>query len=585
MPTDRSTSSRVSPAKATNRRVGHRVPLFVGVSVAFALGTGPSISADATIDAGTVVAGHPGDHRSDRAGVGGDVAWGDDDTSQSSRAVKDGYWTAGEDLGSLYSLNDRIGAHAAWRRGITGSGVTVAVIDTGVAPVEGLDTQGKIVNGPDLSYESQRAGTRYLDGFGHGTHVAGIIAGEDERLNPSAKRTDPRRFAGVAPNAGILNMKVATGDGGADVTGVIAAIDWVVQHRDDQGMNVRVINLAYGTASTQGADVDPLAHATQNAWKHGIVVVTAAGNDGADSDALLMPAADPYVIAVGAVDHQGTAALTDDTVADFSNPGNDTRRPDVLAPGKSVVSLRVPHSYVDDLYPEGRIANDKDQRYLRGSGTSQATAVVSGTVALLLQQRPGLTPDQVKALLTGTADPLAVATPAQGSGVVDVVGLLDAATPAPSGAQQNWPASTGLGSLDASRGGEHVVDPATGDLLTGQVDGLGDPFDAASWATQSAAGTAWDGGTWGVRPWTGSGWTTDGWAGTTWTGAAWSGLAWSEHTWSEAYWQARSWRDDSWLARSWRGGTWEARSWRETSWEARSWRSDSWTARSWRLMP
>jgi serine protease AprX len=595
MPSDRSTVSSPRPAIAFNRRGVHRVSLFVGVGVAFALGTGPSISADATMDAAVAVAGQQDHHRGDGVGVGDDVAWGDDDTRQSSRAVKDGYWTASEDLGSLYSVTSRIGARAAWQRGITGSGVTVAVIDTGVTPVDGLDTRGKIVNGPDLSYESQRTGTRYLDGFGHGTHVAGIIAGEDQQLKPSAKHTDPRHFAGVAPDARILNMKVATGDGGADVTGVIAAIDWVVQHRDDQGMNVRVINLAYGTASTQGADVDPLAHATQNAWKHGIVVVAAAGNDGAASDSLLMPAADPYVIAVGAVDHQGTAALTDDTVADFSNDGNDTRRPDLLAPGKSVVSLRVPRSYVDDLYPEGRIAADKHERYLRGSGTSQATAVVSGTVALLLQQRPELSPDQVKALLTGTADPLASASPAQGSGVVDVVGLLDAPTPALSGVHQSWPASTGLGSLDASRGGEHVVDPATGDVLTGQVDGLGDPFDAASWAVQSAAGTAWVDGTWGIRPWTGSDWTTEGWAGTTWTGAAWSGLAWNEHSWSEAYWQARSWRDDSWLARSWRGGTWEARSWRETSWDARSWRDgawsarswrvDSWTARSWRLMP
>jgi serine protease AprX len=562
-----------------------RVPLLVGVGVAFALGTGSAVSAGAAVGAQISVGGHHGKLPTDLAGVGGDVAWGDDDTKQSIRATKDGYWRASEDLGSLFSLTRRIGAHAAWQDGITGTGVTVAVIDTGVAPVEGLESAGKVVNGPDLSYESQRAGTRYLDGFGHGTHVAGIIAGEDHGLDPSAKRPHPKDFAGVAPDAGILNMKVATGDGGADVTGVIAAIDWVVQHRDDQGMNVRVINLAYGTASTQGTDVDPLAHAAQNAWRHGIVVVAAAGNDGATSDSLLMPAADPYVVAVGAVDHQGTADLTDDTVADFSNDGNDTRRPDLLAPGKSVVSLRVPHSYVDDLYPEGRIANDKEKRYLRGSGTSQATAVVAGTVALLLQQRPELTPDQVKALLTRTADPLAVAGPEQGSGVVDVVGLLAAATPAPSGVRQTWPASTGLGSLDAARGGEYVVDPANGALLTGQVDGLGDPFDAATWAAQSTAGSAWENGTWGVRPWAGSTWTTDGWAGTTWTGAAWSGLAWSGHAWSEAYWQARSWRDDSWLARSWRGGTWEARSWRETSWEARSWRSDSWTARSWRLMP
>jgi serine protease AprX len=577
---DRSASNAHALHQHAVRGFTWRLPVLTVATIAMALGTGPAVTASAQpADAAvtqTMLALVGDGKKAD------DAEWGDDDARMSEAATVNGRYQPNQDLSSLYSINRRIGAQQSWTRGFTGSGVTVAVIDTGVTRVKGLDGVGKVVNGPDLSYESQRPGTRYLDGFGHGTHMAGIIAGQDAELRTTSS---PFAFAGVAPDARILNMKVATGDGGADVTGVIAAIDWVVQHRYDQGMNVRVINLAYGTASTQGTDVDPLAHAAQNAWRHGIVVVAAAGNDGATSDSLLMPAADPYVVAVGAVDHQGTADLTDDTVADFSNDGNDTRRPDLLAPGKSVVSLRVPHSYVDDLYPEGRIANDKEKRYLRGSGTSQATAVVAGTVALLLQQRPELTPDQVKALLTRTADPLAVAGPEQGSGVVDVVGLLAAATPAPSGVRQTWPASTGLGSLDAARGGEYVVDPANGALLTGQVDGLGDPFDAATWAAQSTAGSAWENGTWGVRPWAGSTWTTDGWAGTTWTGAAWSGLAWSGHAWSEAYWQARSWRDDSWLARSWRGGTWEARSWRETSWEARSWRSDSWTARSWRLMP
>jgi serine protease AprX len=481
----------------------------------------------------------------------------------------------------MHSLTRRIGADEAWGSGATGEGVTVAVVDTGVTAVAGLDADGKVVNGPDLSYESQRAGTRYGDGFGHGTHMAGIIAGRDAGFRPDGGNS-PFSFAGVAPDAQILNMKVATGDGGADVTGVIAAIDWVVQHRNDQGMDVRVINLAYGTASTQGADVDPLARAVENAWKHGIVVVAAAGNDGVESSSLVMPAADRYVIAVGAVDHLGTENLRDDQVADFSNDGNSTRRPDLLAPGKSVVSLRVGSSYVDELYPEGRISSDVEQRYFRGSGTSQATAVVSGAVALLLEQRPGLTPDQVKAVLTRSADPLSAKNPAQGAGVVDVDGALESRTPGARSAAQTWPLSTGLGLLDASRGGEHVIDPATGGVLTGQFDALGDAFDAAGWVARSTAGQAWSGGTWNTRPWTGSAWTPDGWAATAWSGDSWSGLAWSDHTWSEAYWEARSWRDDSWLARSWRGGIWEARSWREDSWVARSWRSDSWVARSWR---
>jgi serine protease AprX len=573
-----STQLGITDDKATGRAITWRAPLLAGVTVAMALGMGVPASASTATGHG---APHSVGEKKHDHGAGVDAVWGDDDTNQSRRASGLGVWKPSNDLGSLYSLTGSIGAHQAWREGITGDGVTVAVIDTGIAAVEGLDGPGKITNGPDLSFEGQASGTRYLDGYGHGTHMAGIIAGKDEHVTYK-KVADRRRFAGVAPEADLLNMKVASGDGGADVTQVIAAIDWVVQHRDDQGMNVRVINLAYGTASTQGADVDPLAHAVQNAWRAGIVVVTAAGNDGIADPSLLMPAQDPYVIAVGAVDHLGTATTADDVVADFSTAGTDGRRPDLIAPGKSVVSLRVPSSYVDELHPEGRIPTDRGERYFRGSGTSQATAVVSGAVALLLSQRPDLTPDQVKAMLATSADPLSTGNPAQGAGVLDVDGVLATATPDAGSVTQTWPVSTGLGSLDASRAGEHVLDPSTGRVLTGEVDALGDPFDAQTWAAQSAAGQAWDGGTWGTRPWTGTSWTMTGWDATTWTGEAWSGTSWSDYSWSQAYWNGVSWRDDSWLAVSWRGGTWEARSWRADSWQGVSWRDGQWVAVSWR---
>ena len=154
--------------------------------------------------------------------------------------------------------------------------------------------------------------------------MAGIIAGEDDGFDP--KHPSSTLFAGVAPDAKLLNMKVATGDGGADVSQIIAAIDWVVAHRDDSGMHVRVLSLSYGTESTQPWQVDPLAKAVENAWNHGILVVASAGNDGLDATHLLMPAADPHVLAVGAADNKGTATTGDDVVADFTNGGNAARR-------------------------------------------------------------------------------------------------------------------------------------------------------------------------------------------------------------------------------------------------------------------
>jgi serine protease AprX len=507
-----------------------------------------------------------------------DGEWGDDDTHEDEQASQaTGYWRADEDQGSLYWVAKHYGAHQAWTqddpngRKVTGKGVTVAVVDTGVSPVPGLDTAGKVVNGPDLSFESQVEGTRYLDGYGHGTHMAAIIAGRDAEVREGNEH-DARLFVGVAPDAQILNMKVATADGGTDVSQVIAAIDWIVQHRRDNGMDVRVINLSYGTQSVQSYELDPLAHAVENAWRAGIVVVVAAGNDGLGQPSLTMPAVDPYVLAVGAVDHRGTPDPQDDVVAAFTNGGNDSRRPDLLAPGKSLVSLRVPGSAADAGHPEGLVTGDGNTRLFRGSGTSQAAAVVSGAAALLLQDRPELTPDQVKALLESTASPLqSDPHPAMGAGVLDVQRALAANTPDATAVRQSWPVSTGLGSLEASRGGEHVVDPLNEAVLTGEVDALGTPWDARSWSTASAAGAAWSGGEWNARSWSGSDWSAR-----SWSGAAWAARSWSGQSWSGQDWQARSWSSGLWEARSWSDLDWSARSWSEAAWVARSWSGDVW---------
>jgi serine protease AprX len=493
-----------------------------------------------------------------------DTKWGDDTTKQGKKAAKGpGAWDASVDEGSMYNLTKVIGAQGAWAKGVTGKDVTVALVDTGVVPVPGLHKDDKVTDGPDLSFESQSAGTRYLDGYGHGTHMAGIIAGKDDGFDP--KHPSSTLFAGVAPDAKLLNMKVATGDGGADVSQVLAAIDWVVAHRDDSGMHVRVISLSYGTQSTQSWQVDPLAKAVENAWNHGILVVASAGNDGLDADHLVMPAADPHVLAVGAVDNSGTAATDDDVVADFTNGGNAQRRPDLLAPGKSVVSLRDPGSYADQLHPEGLVPQDPAQRFFRGSGTSQAAAVVAGEAALLFSAEPKLTPDQVKSLLMNTARPLSTPNPAQGAGVTAVdraVALVDAkqVPPAPGSPA---PSSTGLGSLEASRGGEHVVDPQTGNPLMGEVDALGTAWNAATWAEAESAGSAWIKGDWNGRTWTGTKWEKRQLQAVRWTGSSWGGPPWAGHDWSTDDFQARSWRGNSWKARSWREESWAARSWRE----------------------
>ncbi|CAN5158163.1 hypothetical protein BH24ACT12_BH24ACT12_23940 [soil metagenome] len=508
-----------------------------------------------------------------------DDEWGDDDSDEDEdSSSQDGTWKADKDLGSLFTIAKQYGAQNAWgtsgsdNRKILGTGVDVAVIDTGVAPVAGLEDPTRVVNGPDLSFESQSPNTRHLDGYGHGTHMSAIIAGRDADI-PAGGEDDAKHFAGVAPGARIVNLKVGTADGAADVSQVIAAIDWAVQHRNSGGLNIRVINLSYGTRSTQSYTIDPLAHAVENAWRHGIVVVTAAGNNGPGT-ALSMPAADPYVIAVGAVDHVGTDTSDDDRVSDFTNTGTPIRRPDLLAPGKSVVSLRTPGSYADRSHPEGLVTGDRHQRFFRGSGTSQAAAVVSGAVALLLQQRPKLNPDQVKRLLTSTADRLKSSLdPAQGRGVLDIKGALEASTPSALWSRQTWIPSTGLGTLEASRGDNQVVDPLNGTVLTGEVDALGQPWDARSWSAASSAGEAWSGGTWNARSWSGADWT-----GSSWTARSWSSAEWTARSWSGVDWSARSWSDAVWTSSGWTSLDLLARSWSQEAWASRAWHGDTWAA-------
>ncbi|MFG1607616.1 S8 family serine peptidase [Actinoplanes sp. NPDC049265] len=445
---------------------------------------------------------------------------------------------------------------------LTGAGIGVALIDSGVSPVPGLNSAGKVINGPDLSFESQAPNLRHLDTYGHGTHMAGIIAGSDP-----ATVTGTARFDGVAPGAHIVALKVASSDGASDVSQVIAGIDWVVEHRTDPGLNIRVLNLSFGTESTQPATLDPLAFAVEQAWQKGIVVVVSAGNDGFTANNLTMPAADPDVIAVGAADAKGTETRADDVVADFSNRGNAVRHADVLASGRSVVSLRVPGSYVDRTYPTARLSTTADpaQRFLRGSGTSQAAAVVSGAVALLLQQRPSLTPDQVKRLLMSTAKPITGADAyAAGSGQIDI--LTAATTPRPSSAPQVNVAATGLGTLEKSRGGVHVYDPSNNVMLSGEKDIFGKTWSAGTWAAASRTQNSWKDGSFN---------------GTLWAGKAFGADVSGQRTWSSVAWTGRSWAGANWAGRSWADAQWTGRSWAGRSWAGRSWASADWSGAPW----
>ena len=394
--------------------------------------------------------------------------------------------------------------------GSDGSGIDVAVIDTGVAPVSGLDGD-KVVHGPDLSVEGQMAEVAYLDTYGHGTHMAGIIAGD----RPGSE--------GVAPGARIVSVKVAGHDGITTVPQVVAAIDWVVEHANSDGLNIRVLNLSLGQADVETHLGDELSAAAERAWDAGIFVVVAAGNDGGNQPHLDSPAIDPYVMAVGAADVNGEER-EDFDVPTWSGRGNSLRNPDIVAPGLSIASYRVPGSTIDEATPSARYGDD----LFKGTGTSQAAAAVSGLAAVILADNPSLTPDQLKHTINHYADSITYGTTRDGRGLVDD----DTATSAviTTGSPQGHPTATLVGGLTAP------------------------------------AGSTWSGGTWSGSTWSGSTWSGSTWSGGTWSGSTWSGSTWSGSTWSGSTWSGGTWSGSTWSGGTWSGGTWSGGTWSGNGW-------------------
>ncbi|HET6546908.1 MAG TPA: S8 family peptidase, partial [Solirubrobacter sp.] len=307
------------------------------------------------------------------------------------------------------------GADQAWAAGITGKGIGVAIIDSGIngdlPDFKNTDGTTRVTN-----VIANPGATTATDPVGHGTHVAGIVGGNG--LN----RTDAEhgRYVGIAPEADLIAIKTADDAGNSTVLDVINALQFVVDHKDE--LNIRVVNLSVSSDTPGSYMTDPLDAAVEFAWHAGLVVVSAAGNRGDAADAVqYAPGNDPFVISVGATDEGDTMDPADDTLASFSSRGvtqDGLNKPDVVAPGARIVAPLAAGSAFATLAPATSLV---DGTYLRIGGTSMASPVVAGAAALVLQARPDLNPDQVKALLTQN-----VSGTAAGAGELNIPAALNA---------------------------------------------------------------------------------------------------------------------------------------------------------------
>jgi subtilisin family serine protease len=403
----------------------------------------------------------------------------------------------GKDLNSFGSASkkdsigiDAIDAPSAWSRS-TGAGVVVALMDSGIAAHPDLPS-GKVVARANFSGDSSPG----LDPAGHGTHLAGIIAGNGSE------------FRGVAPAARLVDIRVLDRNGDGSLHTVVAGFDWLLENRD--ALSIRVLNLSLGMTQRSSYHDDLLAALAEAAWFSGIAVVAAAGNEGPVPGLIATPGADPFIITAGSFDDQGTPSAQDDRESAFSSRGQTIdgfAKPDVLAPGRRVVSLRANGSQLELTRPERVVtratangngnASGKNNTnlYVRMSGTSVSSAMVSGVAALILSVHADYTPTKTKGALV-----------ASGRGLTGSVSRAVTATTALTATPR---ALNGL--LLPSR------------LLMKTLENSGVVSDGANWE-----GVTWEGVTWEAVTWEGVSWESVTWESVSWEGVMWETVSWEQ---------------------------------------------------------
>ena len=418
----------------------------------------------------------------------------------------------------------------AWDQGLDGSGIGVAIIDSGIF----TDRDFSVVPGKSKlriewqqSFNSQSSSPN--DNYGHGTHVAGIVGG-----NGSASGGV---YSGVAPKVNLINLKISDDRGYGNESDAVDALEWVFDNKDRY--NIRVVNLSIQSSVEQSYHTSPMAAAVEILWFNGVVVVAASGNadpsvGGSPIDAA--PANDPFIITVGASHENNTDDRSDDFIPSFSASGftvDGFSKPDIIAPGKDIVSVLAWSSEWAREHPERAVLGEE---YYRISGTSMAAPMVTGAVALMLQSDPGLTPDQVKYRLMNSGGVL------EGYPYLDVLAAIS----------------------DSSTASANVG------VMPHQL--LAKMAMVAFWASENGG----DNIDWGSVNWNAINWDAVNWNSVNWNAVNWNAVNWNAVNWNAVNWNAVNWNAVNWNAVNWNAVNWNAVNWNAVNWNAVNWNSVNW---------
>jgi serine protease AprX len=400
------------------------------------------------------------------------------------------------------------GAPVDWTNG-SPKAPTIAIVDSGIDPAHTADFGNRVLGQVNLASLTPNSPG---DGYGHGTFVAGIAAG----AAPG--------FAGAAPKANLVSLDVMNDQGQATVGDVINACDWILANKSTY--NIQVANFSLHAMNRASVMFDPLDAAVEKLWLNGVVVVAAAGNYATDaqntpSGVPFAPGNDPFVITVGAADIGTQLGLGDDNVAPWSAwgyTGDGFMKPDISAPGRYMVG---------PVTAGGGLALERPDKvikpgYMQLSGTSFSAPIVAAAAAMLRQQNPTWTPDQVKGALMVTALP----TPLAKKG------------------------SLGVGEVNIALARMYKKTPPNPNAgldqyLTKLSDGSS-VFNAAAWQSAAWSSAAWNSAAWNSAAWSDAAWSSAAWSDAAWSDAAWSSAAWSTAAWSDAAWSDAAWSDAAW---------------------------------------